>query len=40
MKFVEPGPFSDPDATARRLVEIANAIEPAHEQNQRVVKGE
>jgi hypothetical protein len=29
MKFVEPNRFIDPDAAARKLVEIANAIEPA-----------
>jgi hypothetical protein len=28
MKFVEPNPFTDPDATARKLLEIANATEP------------
>jgi hypothetical protein len=27
MKFVEPRPFADPDAAARKLVEIANGIE-------------
>jgi hypothetical protein len=27
MKFVEPNHFTDPDAAARRLVEIANAVE-------------
>jgi hypothetical protein len=27
MKFVEPSHFTDPDATARKLVEIANAVE-------------
>jgi hypothetical protein len=27
MKFVEPNQFADPDAAARKLVEIANAIE-------------
>ena len=25
MKFVEPNPFTDPDAAASKLVEIANA---------------
>jgi hypothetical protein len=29
MKFVEPNPFTHPDATARKLLEIANATEPA-----------
>jgi hypothetical protein len=27
MKFVEPGQFTDPEAAARKLVEIANASE-------------
>ncbi len=27
MKFVSPNHFADPDAAARRLVEIANAVE-------------
>ena len=27
MKFVTGSPFADPDAAARKLVEIANAIE-------------
>jgi hypothetical protein len=27
MKFVTERPFSDPDAAARKLVEIANAVE-------------
>jgi hypothetical protein len=27
MKFVEPSQFADPDVAARKLVEIANAIE-------------
>ncbi len=27
MKFIEPSPFADPDVAARKLVEIANAIE-------------
>ena len=31
MKFVEPSPFNDPEAAARKLVEIANTIEPAQE---------
>jgi hypothetical protein len=26
-KFIEPSQFTDPDAAARRLVEIANAVE-------------
>jgi hypothetical protein len=28
MKFVELRPYADPDAAARRLVEIASTIEP------------
>ena len=31
MKFVEPNRFNDPDAAARKLVEIANAAEPVQE---------
>jgi hypothetical protein len=31
MKFVEPSPFNDPDAAARKLVDIANTIEPAQD---------
>jgi hypothetical protein len=31
MKFVEPTPFTDPDATVRKLLEIANATEPAQD---------
>jgi hypothetical protein len=31
MKFVEPSPFTDPDAAARKLLEIANATEPAQD---------
>ena len=27
MEFVEANPFADPDATARKLVEIANGVE-------------
>ena len=27
MKFVKPHPFTDPDAAARKLVEIANRVE-------------
>jgi hypothetical protein len=27
MKFIEPRPFADPDAAARKLVEFANATE-------------
>jgi hypothetical protein len=31
MKFVEPSNFTDPDAAARKLVEIANAVEPVQD---------
>ena len=31
MKFVESNRFTDPDATARKLLEIANATEPAQD---------
>ena len=31
MKFVEPNPFNDPDAAARKLLEIANATESAQD---------
>jgi hypothetical protein len=28
MKFIDSRPFADPDAVARKLVELANAFEP------------
>jgi hypothetical protein len=28
MKFIESRPFADPEAAARKLMEIANAVEP------------
>jgi hypothetical protein len=31
MKFVEPTPFNDPDAAARKLMEIANSVEPVQD---------
>jgi hypothetical protein len=31
MKFAEPSHFTDPDAAARKLLEIANATEPAQD---------
>jgi hypothetical protein len=31
MKFVEPNGFTDPDAAGRKLLEIANATEPAQD---------
>jgi hypothetical protein len=31
MKFVEPRPFADPEAAARKLIEIANSVEPVQD---------
>jgi hypothetical protein len=31
MKFVAPRPFADPEAAARKLVELANAFEPVQD---------
>jgi hypothetical protein len=31
MKYVEPRPFADPEAAARKLMEIANSIEPVQD---------
>ena len=31
MKFVEPSPFNDPNAAARKLMEIANSVEPVQD---------
>jgi hypothetical protein len=31
MKFIDSRPFTDPDAAARRLIEIANSIEPVQD---------
>ena len=31
MKFIEPRPYADPDVAARKLVEIANSVEPVHD---------
>jgi hypothetical protein len=31
MKFVSPSHFTDPDIAARRLVEIANTVEPVQD---------
>jgi hypothetical protein len=39
MKFVEPSHFTDPGDAARKLVEIANAIEPAQDGRIYVVNG-
>ena len=31
MKFITTSSFADPDAAARKLVEIANAVEAVHD---------
>ena len=31
MKFAEPRPYADPEKAARRLLEIANTIEPVQD---------
>jgi hypothetical protein len=31
IKLVQPRPFSDPEAAARKLMEIANSIEPVQD---------
>jgi hypothetical protein len=31
MKFIEPRPFADPDAAARKIIELANAFEPVQD---------
>jgi len=31
MKFIEPRPYADPDAAARKLLELANAFEPVQD---------
>jgi hypothetical protein len=31
MKFAEPRPYANPETAARKLVEIANAIEPVQD---------
>ena len=31
MKFIKPSYFADPDAAARKLVQIANAVEAVHD---------
>lgn len=31
MKLIEPRPFADPDAAARKLLEIANSVEPVQD---------
>jgi hypothetical protein len=32
MKFVGPRPFADPDAAARKLIEIANSVEAVQDE--------
>jgi hypothetical protein len=31
MKFIEPRPHSEPEVAARKLMEIANSIEPVRD---------
>jgi hypothetical protein len=31
MKFIDSRPFADPEAAARKLMEIANGIEPVQD---------
>jgi hypothetical protein len=31
MKFIEPRPYADPEAAARKLLEIANSVEPVQD---------
>jgi hypothetical protein len=31
MKFIEPRPYADPEAAARKLSELANAVEPVQD---------
>ena len=31
MKFVAPRPYADPEAAARKLMEIANSVEPVQD---------
>jgi hypothetical protein len=31
MKYIDPRPFADPDAAARKLVELANAFDPVQD---------
>ena len=31
MKLIEPRPFADPDAAARKLLELANAFQPVQD---------
>ena len=30
-KFIEPRPFADPEAAARKLMDIANSVEPVQD---------
>jgi hypothetical protein len=38
MKCAEPRPFADPDAVARKLLELANAIKPVRGDRIRIEK--
>jgi hypothetical protein len=38
MKFIEPRPFAHPDAAARNLVELANAVEPVQDGRTQIEK--
>jgi hypothetical protein len=31
MKFIDPRPFADPEAAARKLIELAHAFEPVQD---------
>ncbi len=31
MKFIDPRPFADPDAAARKIIELADAFEPVQD---------
>jgi hypothetical protein len=31
MKLIEPRPYADPEASARKVMELANAFEPIHD---------
>ena len=38
MRFIAPRPFADPDVAARKLVEIANGVEPVHDDHIHIEK--
>jgi hypothetical protein len=38
MKSVEPSPYADPEAAARKLLEIANSVEPMQDGRIRIEK--